>query len=97
MIILSVLILSTIIGYVEYSLFKESINRKNDLIDTLTKQVAVKSRQQTQQQLAPPSSRAEQPTGSATTSDANSPAITGSGNTVGYGDKKNPEPKQPKR
>jgi|GEM_PF-4600923 len=95
-IILSVLLLTIIAGVVEYGLFKESISRKNDLIDTLTRQLGAKNPPQTQQ-ASPSPPHAEPSTGSATTSGNGSPAISGNGNTVGYSDTKSSESKQPKR
>ena len=44
-ILLSVMILTAIVSLVEYGIFKETLNRKSDLIDTLTKQLAAKPTQ----------------------------------------------------
>jgi hypothetical protein len=42
-ILLSLLTLTVVVSLVEYGLFKETLSRKNELIDTLTKQLAAGS------------------------------------------------------
>lgn len=75
-ILLSVFLISLIAGIVEYGLFKEAISRKNDLIDTLAKQLSAK---------APLVAPSGSPSATVSTSGQDSPATTGNGNTVTYG------------
>jgi hypothetical protein len=90
-------VLAAVIGYSEYSLFKEALSRKDDvindksdLIDTLQRKLEASERKEPRSSSSTPevrsgqsaTQRAPRVSGPATTSGAHSSAITGDNNTV---------------
>jgi hypothetical protein len=77
---LSLLVISIAIGAIEYATFKEALARKNDLIDTLTKQQAAKPAPTIPVTATP--TKAPEPTGSATASGTGNVANTGNSSKI---------------
>jgi len=75
------IVLAFIIGWAEYSFFKEVLAYKNSQIETLKEQL----RSTKGEEHSPKPGESPTGSGGATTSGPQSPAVTGSGNDFSYG------------